>query len=374
MTANFLNTPVERQINNKFINEARQKISSMQNLTVIGVTGSYGKTTVKQILGKLLAKDFNVLITPYNYNTTLGVTITIREYLSPLHDVFVCEMGAKGVGEIKEICDIVNPKYGVITSIGEQHLETFLSVDNIIKTKFELADAVPDDGIVFLNYDNEIIRNKKLDKNIVSYAVAYKNADFVPYDIKVDENGSIFYLDIDGEKVKFETKIIGLHNVLNIAGCIAVAYKLGVSRQTLVQRVRQIEQVEHRQQVIKKNFGIIIDDAYNSNPSGAKSALDTLSMFDMLKIVITPGMVELGEKQSSLNREFGRQIAKVADYTILVGKNQTIPIQEGIRAENYDEEKLFIVDDIKEALDIAYKLKSEKQKAILLENDLPDNY
>jgi len=374
MTANFLNTPIERQINNKFINEARQKISSMQILTVIGVTGSYGKTTVKQILGKLLAKDFNVLITPYNYNTTLGVTITIREYLSPLHDVFVCEMGAKGVGEIKEICDIVNPKYGVITSIGEQHLETFLSVDNIIKTKFELADAVPDDGIVFLNYDNEIIRNKKLDKNIVSYAVAYKNADFVPYDIKVDENGSIFYLDIDGEKVKFETKIIGLHNVLNIAGCIAVAYKLGVSRQTLVQRVRQIEQVEHRQQVIKKNFGIIIDDAYNSNPSGAKSALDTLSMFDMLKIVITPGMVELGEKQSSLNREFGRQIAKVADYTILVGKNQTIPIQEGIRAENYDEEKLFIVDDIKEALDIAYKLKSEKQKAILLENDLPDNY
>jgi len=139
----------------KFINEARQKISSMPNLTVIGVTGSYGKTTVKQILGKLLGKDFNVLITPYNYNTTLGVTITIREYLSPLHDVFVCEMGAKGVGEIKEICDIVNPKYGVITSIGEQHLETFLSVDNIIKTKFELADAVPDDGIVFLNYEVE---------------------------------------------------------------------------------------------------------------------------------------------------------------------------------------------------------------------------
>ena len=227
---------------------------------------------------------------------------------------------------------------------------------------------------MFLNYHNEIIRNRKVDKNVVSYAVNYKNADFVPYDIKVDENGSIFYLDIDGEKVKFETKIIGLHNVLNIAGCIAVAYKLGVTRQTLVQRVRQIEQVEHRQQVIKKNFGIIIDDAYNSNPSGAKSALDTLSMFDMLKIVITPGMVELGEKQLSLNREFGRQIAKVADYTILVGKNQTIPIQEGIREENYDEEKLFIVDDIKEALDIAYKLKSEKQKAILLENDLPDNY
>ena len=141
-----------------------------------------------------------------------------------------------------------------------------------------------------------------------------------------------------------------------------------------MQRVRQIEQVEHRQQIIKKNFGIIIDDAYNSNPSGAKSALDTLSMFDMIKIVITPGMVELGEKQYSLNQEFGRQIAKVADYAILVGKNQTIPIQEGINKENYDKEKLFIVDNIKEALDIAYKIKGEKPKAILLENDLPDNY
>lgn len=374
MIANFVNTPIERQINNKFINEARQKITSMQNLTVIGVTGSYGKTTVKQILGKLLGKDFNVLITPYNYNTTLGVTITIREYLSPLHDVFVCEMGAKGVGEIKEICDIVNPKYGIITSIGEQHLETFLSVDNIIKTKFELADAVPEEGIVFLNYDNEIIRNKKIDKKVVSYAINHKEADFVPYDIKVDENGSIFCLKIGGEEVRFETKIIGLQNVLNIAGCIAVAYNLGVTTQTLVQRVRQIEQVEHRQQIIKKNFGIIIDDAYNSNPSGAKSALDTLSMFDMIKIVITPGMVELGEKQYSLNQEFGRQIAKVADYAILVGKNQTIPIQEGINKENYDKEKLFIVDNIKEALDIAYKIKADKQKAILLENDLPDNY
>ena len=216
--------------------------------------------------------------------------------------------------------------------------------------------------------------NKKIDKKVVSYAINHKEADFVPYDIKVDENGSIFCLKIGGEEVRVETKIIGLHNVLNIAGCIAVAYNLGVTTQTLVQRVRQIEQVEHRQQIIKKNFGIIIDDAYNSNPSGAKSALDTLSMFDMIKIVITPGMVELGEKQASLNREFGRQIAKVADYAILVGKNQTIPIQEGINKENYDKEKLFIVDNIKEALDIAYKIKADKQKAILLENDLPDNY
>jgi UDP-N-acetylmuramoyl-tripeptide--D-alanyl-D-alanine ligase len=374
MMSNVINRPVEKHINDGFVNEAKQKINSMQNLTVIGITGSYGKTTVKQILGKLLSKDFNVLITPYNYNTTLGVTITIREYLSPIHDIFVCEMGAKGVGEIKEICDIVNPRYGIITSIGEQHLETFLSVDNIIKTKFELADSIKDFGTVFLNYDNEYIKNKKIDKNVISYAIENKDADYVPYDIKVNENGSSFMLKIEDEDVRFETKIIGLHNVLNIAGCIAVAHKMGVSSATLVQRVKQLEQVEHRQQIIKKDFGVIIDDAYNSNPAGAKSALDTLSMFDMTKIVITPGMVELGEKQYELNKEFGKQITEVADYIVLVGKNQSIPIQDGIKEKNYDEKRLYVVDDIKEALNIAYSLKSDKPKAILLENDLPDNY
>lgn len=372
--SNKINRPVENAINQGFINEAKQKINSMNNLTVIAVTGSYGKTSVKQILGKLLSKDYNVLITPGNYNTTLGVVITIREHLSPIHDIFVCEMGAKGLGEIKEICDIVNPRHGVITSIGPQHLETFLSVDNIIKTKFELADAISDLGYVFLNYDNNYIKNHKIDKNIVSYSVDESKTSCRAYDLKVSEKGSSFKIKIDDEEVCFETKLIGKHNVLNITGCIAAAHKLGVSKESLVQRVKQLEQIEHRQQIIKKDFGIIIDDAYNSNPSGAKSALDSLAMFDMTKIVVTPGMIELGEKQHELNKKFGSQIADVADYVILVGKKQTIPIQEGLKQKKFDKSRLFIQEDIKTALSLAYSLKSDKQKAILIENDLPDNY
>ena len=180
LLSNTINKPVEKHINDGFINDAKRKINSMNNLTVIGVTGSYGKTSVKHILGKLLSKDYNVLITPGNYNTTLGVVITIREHLSPIHDIFVCEMGAKSLGEIKEICDIVNPRYGIITSIGMQHLETFLSLDNIITTKFELAEALPDSGTVFLNYDNEYIVNHHINKNTISYAVDNKNSNFVP--------------------------------------------------------------------------------------------------------------------------------------------------------------------------------------------------
>lgn len=376
MFSNFLNTPLEKHINQKFINEAKDKLESMTNLTIIGITGSYGKTSVKHILGKLLGKDYNVLITPGNYNTTLGVVITIRQYLSPIHEIFICEMGAKGVGEIKEICDIVHPHHAVITSIGEQHLETFLSVENIIKTKFELADAInSEEGTVFLNYDNEYIRNHKTNKNIISYAID-NQADYMPYDIRLDEQGCTFMLNMKGEDkpVKFTTNLIGKHNVLNIAGCIAVAHKLNVSVNTLVQRVKQLEQVEHRQQIIKKDFGIIIDDAYNSNPSGAKSALDTLSMFDMTKIVITPGMVELGDRQYELNKEFGKQITKVADYIILVGKNQTKPIQDGIKEQNYDENRIFIMEDMNKAIATAYNIKCDNKKAILIENDLPDNY
>lgn len=376
MFSNFLNTPLEKHINQKFINEAKDKLESMTNLTIIGITGSYGKTSVKHILGKLLGKDYNVLITPGNYNTTLGVVITIRQYLSPIHEIFICEMGAKGVGEIKEICDIVHPHHAVITSIGEQHLETFLSVENIIKTKFELADAInSEEGTVFLNYDNEYIRNHKTNKNIISYAID-NQADYMPYDIRLDEQGCTFMLNMKGEDkpVKFTTNLIGKHNVLNIAGCIAVAHKLNVSVNTLVQRVKQLEQVEHRQQIIKKDFGIIIDDAYNSNPSGAKSALDTLSMFDMTKIVITPGMVELGDRQYELNKEFGKQITKVADYIILVGKNQTKPIQDGIKEQNYDENRIFIIEDMNKAIVASYNIKCDNKKAILIENDLPDNY
>jgi len=374
LLSNTINKPVEKHINDGFINDAKRKINSMNNLTVIGVTGSYGKTSVKHILGKLLSKDYNVLITPGNYNTTLGVVITIREHLSPIHDIFVCEMGAKSLGEIKEICDIVNPRYGIITSIGMQHLETFLSLDNIITTKFELAEALPDSGTVFLNYDNEYIVNHHINKNTISYAVDNKNSNFVPYDLQVDENGSSFKLNIDNTPALFKTKVIGKHNVLNITGCIAVAHELGVDTSTLIQRVAQLEQVEHRQQIIKKDFGLIIDDAYNSNPSGAKSALDTLSMFDMTKIVVTPGMIELGDKQYELNKEFGKQIADVADYIILVGKKQTLPIQDGIKEKNYDEKNLFIEESMQKALSLAYTLKTDKQKAILIENDLPDNY
>ncbi|WP_099469314.1 Mur ligase family protein [Konateibacter massiliensis] len=376
LISNLINKPMETAINNGFINEARKMIDDMPNLTVIGVTGSYGKTSVKFFLQKLLSAKYNVLVTPKNFNTTLGVVRTIRENLRATHEIFVCEMGAKNIGDIKEICDLVHPTHGVITSIGPQHLESFLTIDNVIKTKFELADSVGKRGKVFLNYDNEYIVNHKTDNDIITYGVHNETADFHPYDIHSSSAGSSFKLkDEAGKEWTFSTKLIGEHNVLNIAGAIAVAYSLGISMEALAIQVRRLESVPHRLQLVKGNNALIIDDAYNSNPSGAKAALDTLNTFDGVKIVVTPGMVELGSKQEECNKIFGTQIAEICDYAVLVGPKQTEPIQQGLKEANYPASQTYVAQDLTDALAFVERLNTNGvQKIVLLENDLPDNY
>lgn len=374
---NVINIPINKAINKWYINDAKKIIKDMPNLTVIGVTGSYGKTSVKTFLYKLLSSKYNVLIAPENYNTELGVTRTIREHLRATHDIFVCEMGADEVGEIKSICDIVNPKYGVITSIGPQHLETFGSMENIVKTKFELEQSLPDDGIVFLNYDNEYIRNKEVSKKFIKYGVESSNdCDYFAYDIVATSRGLSFKVkDNDNKEYIFETKLLGRHNVLNLVGAIAVARNMGIPMATLVQRVRTLESVPHRLQAIKRGNDVIIDDAYNSNPSGSSYALDALNDFNGIKILVTPGMIELGEKEYECNYKFGEKAAKICDYIVLVGKQQTKPIYEGILATGFDMSNVYVTEDINNGLDFVWKIKSYgKSKIVLLENDLPDNY
>lgn len=372
---NFLDRPIEKGINRHYINDAAKILKEMPNLTIIGVTGSYGKTSVKYFLSKLLSTQFSVLHTPGNYNTTLGVVRTIREQMKSFHEIFICEMGAREVGDIKEICDLVHPKYGIITSIGPQHLQSFHSIDNVIGTKFELADAVPDDGIVFLNYDNEYIRNHKTDKQIVSYGTAQDGVTYRAYDISVSKEGSAFKMkDNTGREYEFHTHLVGNHNVQNIAGAIAVANTLGIPMEKLIYPVKQLESVPHRLQLVKQGNRTILDDSYNSNKNGFKAALDTLAMFDDLRILMTPGMVELGEKQYTENKEAGIYAHDKCDYAILVGREQTKPIQDGLLEAGFAENRMIIVDSLQEAFQMVNAIPGEKHKVVLIENDLPDNY
>lgn len=376
LVAAYINDPVEQAVRNKYINEAKRIISARKkNLTVIGITGSYGKTSTKFFLAKILSKKYSVFMTPASYNTTMGVVKAIREMLKPTHEIFICEMGARNVGEIKEICDIVIPDYGIITSVGPQHLETFKSIENVIKTKFELFDAVEGKENVFLNADNSYIFEKAAGENSVFYGINNKSAAYVADNISCSSSGTEFVLNMPGTKLNLSTRLLGEHNVLNIAACCAVAHKLGVDSRDIALSVRMLEPVEHRLQMFDGGEVVIIDDSFNSNPSGAKAALDVLSKFDGIRILVTPGMIELGEKQDELNKAFGAQAAKVCDYIYVVGQVNYNAISEGITSENFDtSNRLFSVSSPEQAVNMARMLQESSKKFVLLENDLPDNF
>ena len=375
LVSNLINKPAELGVKRYYTNDAKKILRSCPNLKIIGITGSYGKTSVKYYLTTLLKAKYNVLMTPESFNTPMGVVITIRGSLKATHEIFVCEMGAKWVGDIKELCDIVHPQHGVITSIGPQHLESFKTLDAVKNTKFELADSLPENGMLFLNADDENIKAHGSNRPYISYSVEGE-ADYVAYDLSVSERGTTFSVKTpEGETAEFSTRLIGRHNVLNIVGAIAISHKMGVALKDLRAQVRKLEGVPHRLQLSDKGNVAIIDDAYNSNPSGTKAALEALSLFDGYKILVTPGMVELGEKQDELNREFGQNAAAVCDYVVLVGAKQAVPIKAGLLDKNYDESKIYVASTINEALDHVYAVNSQgKKKIILLENDLPDNY
>ncbi len=372
--SNLINKPIEKAVNNYYINDAKRIINELPDTTVIGITGSYGKTSTKFYLEKLLSVKYNVLMTPGSYNTTMGVVKVVRGSLNATHQIFLCEMGAKKVGEIKEICDIVHPKHSIITSIGEQHLETFGSVDNIIKTKFEIADCITD-GTVFLNYDNEYIRNRKTDKNKITYGISGGDFDYTADEITVTPKGTDFTVHHGDEAVRFSTKLLGEHNVQNILGAIAVSHELGIPLTELIYAIKRLQAVPHRMEILDKGNGVtIIDDAFNSNPAGARAALKTLSMFDSLRIVATPGMIELGEREYQLNKELGMDAASCCDIAILVGERQAPPIKEGLLAKGFHENHIIVAKDLREAMNTAYSIQPGRDRVILLENDLPDNF
>lgn len=374
MLSNLINSPAEAAVRKHYINDAKRILKSCPDLLTIGITGSYGKTSMKFYLGALLRVKYSTLITPENYNTPMGVVKTIRGSLRATHEVFVCEMGAKYTGDIKELCDIVHPTHGIITSIGEQHLETFHSLNNIIKTKLELADALPGDGMLFLNIDDNTIAANLPKRGFITYGTK-ENADFYAYDICVSRSGTEFTIRTpDSEQCRFTTRLIGNHNVINLLGAIAMASSLNIPLSSLVPYVKKLEAVPHRLQLIEHPYITIIDDAYNSNPQGCLAALSTLALFPDCKILVTPGMVELGALEDECNAQFGRQAAAVCDYVVLVGEGQTAAIRQGLDDAGYPQEKIYTAASLRAALDYVYSIKTQQRKIVLLENDLPDNY
>lgn len=377
MLCNFINRPLEKMVGKHFEKQARTKLASMPNMEVIGVTGSYGKTSTKNILYDILNVKYNVFKTPANFNTPFGLMITINEHLDVYNDYFIAEMGACKKGEIKELCDLVHPKYGIITRIGLAHLETFGSEETIQKTKFELIESLPSDGLGVLNGDDE----KQLSYNIHNnckikwIGIDNHNVDIYAHSLELSYKGTKFKVKFKGDKndYEFETKLLGRNNIYNILGGIALGIEFGIDIKDLQKAVKRVEPIEHRLSMTKYYDINIIDDAYNSNPMGCKMALEVLNMMPGKHIIVTPGMIEVGQKEDEVNKEFGRQIADNTDEVILIGAEKTKPIYDGLIEKKYPKEKIHILNDVMDAFPLMMKLK-DKDTYVLLENDLPDSF
>lgn len=378
MLANIILAPVEKSINRRYYNDAARILRSMPDLKIIGITGSYGKTSTKHYLHRILSEEFDTLMTPGNFNTTLGVIRTVREYLKPYNEVFIVEMGAKQVGDIKEICDLVNPQIGIVSSVGPQHLESFKTIENIQKTKFELVDSLPADGLAVVNNDFDLISGRAIE-NVPSVRYAVKHpagADLIAEDIHYSASGTDFTAkSSDGWSLKLHTRLVGECNISNLLAAVAVARHLGVSDEKIRYAVGEIEQVEHRLSIKRAPGGVVvIDDAYNSNPVGSAMALDVLSgITGGRRIVVTPGMIELGDRTYELNRAFGEKIAVSTDIAVIVGHYNRDAILEGIKSKDMPAESIYVVDTFGDA----QKLLSTMLVAgdtVLYENDLPDTF
>lgn len=373
----ILMRPAENAINRWYFNDARQKLAAWDRMIRVGITGSYGKTSAKMILGAILAQRFDAKVTPQSYNTPLGVARVIREQMTGREEVFVAEMGARHRGDIAEMCELVAPQYGLLTSVGPQHLETFGSLENVARTKYELIDALPSDGWAFFPSDNavclELYRKTRGNRILFGIDGHGEPLYMTARDIRVTAEGSRFTLvDGEGNAAACATRLLGRHNIGNILGCAAVARKLGLTMNEIASGIRLAEPVEHRLQLLNTGGGVtVIDDAFNASPDGAKAALETLSAFEGRRIVVTPGLVELGEAEERENETFGRNMATVADIAILVSRNGEA-MERGLRQGGFGGTILRTRNLAEASRELAALARAGD--VVLFENDLPDHY
>lgn len=363
--------PNEKLVMLSYVNRAKKKLKKCENLIKIGITGSFGKTSTKYILNTLLLQKYKVCMSPHSFNTLSGLCKVINNYLNFDDEVLIAEMGARNVGDIKELATLIKPKYALITGVGSQHLHTFKTKENILKTKFELVESLEDkDSIAFFSTNSgsqELYsRTKNVKKVLVGENVKAKN-------IVTNEYGTTFDLYIKNKKYSTQTRLLGYHNVENILMCVEVALALGLKNEEILRGINALQPVPHRLELVKTNDYLILDDAYNASAEGVKSALDVLKLMPNRKIVITPGLVELGQEEFETNKNFGKLLSHIADYVIIVNKVNFEAIKQGLDEENFSEEKIYQA----ETLDKAKLLLKDFARAgdtILLENDLPDNY
>jgi len=374
--ANLLLYPVEAELRRRFREQARQKLQA-STVTTIGITGSYGKTSTKNFLNHILNGRFKSYATPKSYNTLMGVCLAINNDLDASYDYFIAEMGAYVPGEIAEICDLTQPKISIVTAVGPMHLERFKTLENVALAKYEIIAKLPPDGVGVFNGDDERVRAMAERGHPATRLLVTQTggAGLAAQNIQQSPQGLTFEVVAGEETQLFQTSLLGLHNVSNILLATAVAHHLGMNLGEIAGRVAALEPAEHRLQINALPNGItIIDDAYSANPIGAASALEVLRLYTTgRRVVITPGMVELGSVEEEENHRLGRLLAASATDIVLVGIAQTKPLKKGVEESTFDLDRLLVVDTFEEAR-AWFQAEIRAGDAVLFLNDLPDTY
>lgn len=379
--AQIIISPLEYYQKQKIVGLAKEKLAKLPNLKIVAITGSFGKTSTKDILYTLLWKKFYVIKTPKSFNTPLGIAQTILEDIKENTDVFICEMGAYKKGEIAKIAKLVKPKIGIITAVAPQHLERFGSLENIAHAKFELIENLPEKGIAILNGESDWL--KKLASHITRGLVAQEsgnvnfygdNSEYFASDTKVAAEDTSFIFHTPKAKAQITIPLAGEHHVKNFMAAAVAALNLGLSLDDIKKRAELLLPTPHRLEIKKQNGLTIIDNTFNTNPQSSKASLKLLQKLPgSQKILITPGLVELGKESAIQNQEFAKISAKIADQIIIVGEYAKKDLLAGLSSTNFSKEKTFTAESFNEAMNILGKI-AKPEAVVLLENDLPDQY
>ncbi len=366
-----INLPLEKVISAYYLKKAQNKIQKISPY-IIGITGSFGKTSTKNILYELLKHKFLTTKTPASYNTPMGLSKCINEQLKELSEVFIVEMGATKTGDIALLTNLTPPKIGIITEVGPQHLETFKSIDNVLKTKLEILNSNKLD-ILVINNDNEYLRKYNYPKNVCIKTIGIETeAMYRAHNIKLSSGGLRFDVYYKNEFYAcFQTKLLAKHNIYNILLSIATADSLKIKKEDIVIGISKLEAIPHRLSLYQENNVTIIDDSFNSNIVGFKNALDTLNLYEGIKVVITPGIIDAGSSLEQINKEVAKSLAEVADYVYLIKNEASLFIEKYFR--EYDFTRYEVIKNFQSAYHKA-KHNVDKNTTILIENDLPDNY
>lgn len=380
----YIITPIDLLIKSAIIYFAKRKIAKYPHLKIIGIAGSFGKTTFKEMLSTILAEKYKVLKTPKNINTPLGIAKVIFKELYEKTEIFVVEMGEYYKGDIKGICDIAPPDISVVTGINEAHLEKMGSLQTITSTIFEIAENTKENGMVVINADSQPVAKqykKYIDQRKTIFYSSGKNelSNFHVKNIHFHEESYQTSFDLfEGESFidTFKVGLLGGYAIGDFIGCLQIARKLNLPLDAIKKGLEKMKPVEHRLQPIhnKNTDVLVIDDSYNGNPDGVEEAIKVLGKFQKRrKVYLTPGLVETAERKREIHYNIGKRLSDVANVVVLIKNSVTPYIAEGLKDSKFDDNKI-IWFATAQAAHNSIKDIVRTNDVILFQNDWPDNY